>query len=583
MKKKTLVTTALEETWLSNQSILFLGEWCKCYNKRNIWESLSYEVVDYHWDDRNKLRNDYEYISSLYERLLTDLTNTLNLYHNTNYSKRYWRVLIGPWLGYFTQIIFDRWEMIHKALSTNNITDTVILEQNDEDFIPNTMEDFLRMIVTDEWNHLIFSRIISSNLQDELQFHYKPFKNKINYFEDDRPNIILELLDRLSSIIDKIFKTKYFFYKTSLRFRDNILLQLKLWQFPQFRYSGKLVKSKYQLTSRMKLDIKGNYANNFEIFLCELLRFHLPKAYLEGYQENCELTVSKNWKQNPVKIFTSIGITSDDFFKFWVSYQIDNGAKLIIGQHGGHYGTGLFSFNEDHDLAICDKYLSWGWLKPNFSNITPIGILKLNQTSYKNIKLNRSGNILLITNAFSRYSNWLYSAIISSQIEYYANDQLKFLNTLNIDLQNKVLVRLYSPDYNLNLKERIENHFSNINFENSTNSIFDSLINCRIAISTYNATSFLETLAINVPTIFYWDHKFWELNDQAKIYFDDLVSVGIMHNSPESAAIFLNSIWENIEDWWSSSKTQNAVNTFCKMYSFMNPQKLNSIKNQLAS
>ena len=63
MVKKHLVTTALEETWPNQKSkIIFLGEWCKLYSKKKSWKNLSYEVLDYHWDNRNKFEKDYYYL-----------------------------------------------------------------------------------------------------------------------------------------------------------------------------------------------------------------------------------------------------------------------------------------------------------------------------------------------------------------------------------------------------------------------------------------------------------------------------------------------------------------------------------------
>jgi putative transferase (TIGR04331 family) len=581
MVKHLLVTTALEETRLTNEQNVFLGEWCKNYDQKNYWQSLSYKIVDYHWDDRNKLKSDYQYIALLYERLLLDLSNALNLYHKTNHSNRYWRILVGPWLGYFTQILFDRWEMIEKAFLKYSITDTIILHQNKEEFIPNTMEDFLRMIVDDKWNHLIFSSILENNNYKGLKVEYKSFEKGYENIDEVRPSLILNLLSNLTKCFDRIFKPKYFFYKTSLKFKENTELQIKLRQFPQFRFSKKLIKTKYQLANRLKLEIEKSYNNRFESFLYDVVRLHLPKAYLEGYKDNYNFVLSSNSKFCPAAIFTSIGVTSDDFFKFWVSSQIEKGSKLVIGQHGGHYGTGLFSFNEDHDLAISDKYLSWGWLKSNYPNIEPIGILIIDEKFLYKTNQRKKEKILLITNAYSRYSNWLYSSIISSQIKYYAEDQIKFIERLKSTLRNKLLVRLYHPDYNLSLKNRINDRISNIKFEDGLVSIYELISNSRVVISTYNATSFLETLALNVPTVVYWDDRFWEIRDSAKYFFDKLKSVGILHETPDSAADFINSNWYNIETWWYSKELQFIRKEFCNEFAKLNINKISNIKNVL--
>ena len=59
MVKRLLVTTALEETWPTDgQPILFLGEWCKLFDRKHVWEKLDYTLATYHWDDRDKLYQD---------------------------------------------------------------------------------------------------------------------------------------------------------------------------------------------------------------------------------------------------------------------------------------------------------------------------------------------------------------------------------------------------------------------------------------------------------------------------------------------------------------------------------------------
>ena len=61
MVVRTLITTAKENTWPKdkNRPVLFLGEWCKLYKRKNLWEGMDSKTIKYHWDDRNKLKNDY--------------------------------------------------------------------------------------------------------------------------------------------------------------------------------------------------------------------------------------------------------------------------------------------------------------------------------------------------------------------------------------------------------------------------------------------------------------------------------------------------------------------------------------------
>lgn len=118
MVKRILVTTALEKTWPSvDKKIIFLGEWCKLYERKQIWEQYDHLVASYHWDDRGKLEKDYMLLKSLYESTLRELTKKLNAVHEVSFSLRYWRIIVGPWLGYFIQILFDRWFSINHTLA----------------------------------------------------------------------------------------------------------------------------------------------------------------------------------------------------------------------------------------------------------------------------------------------------------------------------------------------------------------------------------------------------------------------------------------------------------------------------------
>ena len=72
--KNLLVTTALEETWGNQENIIFLGEWCRLYAKRENLRFRSHEVLPYHWDDRNKAFEDFQYLSILTKKITSDLS-----------------------------------------------------------------------------------------------------------------------------------------------------------------------------------------------------------------------------------------------------------------------------------------------------------------------------------------------------------------------------------------------------------------------------------------------------------------------------------------------------------------------------
>ena len=108
------------------------------------------------------------------------LEGELNILHGVEHSTRYWRILVGPWLGYFLQILFDRWESIQKALNNYEIESYVRLEFPKGSMIPKNMESFNDLYNSDEWNQFIYSAIIDYNsnikpgLINQAQFNQNP-------------------------------------------------------------------------------------------------------------------------------------------------------------------------------------------------------------------------------------------------------------------------------------------------------------------------------------------------------------------------------------------------------------------------
>jgi putative transferase (TIGR04331 family) len=76
----------------------------------------------------------------------------------------------------------------------------------------------------------------------------------------------------------------------------------------------------------------------------------------------------------------------------------------------------------------------------------------------------------------------------------------------------------------------------------------------------------LELLAANVPTVLFWNKKHWELNSFAQPYYDELCKVGILHDTPESAAEHINKVWHKVDNWWMQQSVQDVRVKFCKQY-----------------
>jgi putative transferase (TIGR04331 family) len=579
MKKLFLVTTALEDTWPeSDKSILFLGEWCRLYSRKQHWKKFDSKIVPYHWDDRDKLYKDYQYLHELFERLLIELTTELNKIHGVSYSLRYWRIIIGPWLMMFLSSIYDRWECLQEAIHSYSIEGTKVYDEQDIKYVPQDMEHYTVLSKSDEWNHMIYSSILKFISFDDL-VRMKRAKNivcktlsnpliKKTFFSKLKHKLKTKLRDILAaSTLYFSHDNNYFFIATYLNVLDIIKLQLKLNQVPVLYHSGDCTDTAFNDDYR-KWQLTGSKSKNkFEQFAKKNIPLQIPINYLEGYSKLTEQINKCRWPKRPKLIWTSNAYFLNDVFKLWSAEKVEEGIPLVIGQHGGHYGQGLFNFTESLELSICDYYLSWGWKKKE-RNVIPVGSVK--KSLEKKRRKYSHDSILFLISGTPRYSDCIISMPTSSQWVNYMDDQIEFYDHLPDYISNDVVVRLYPHDFGWSQRERWKDKFPLSNIDEGNVRYNKQLLTTKLVISGWNSTTYLESMLSNIPTIIFWGAKYFELNDDAKASFDELKKVGVFHDTPLSAANHIITIWDEIDLWWERPDVVSAKNNFINKYAASN-------------
>jgi len=564
---RVLCTTAIESTWPDNRPVLFLGEWCRRHARREHWSKLDAIVMPYHWDDRVELQADYRRLHELHERLLLELSGQLNRIHGVARDVRYWRILIGPWLGYFVQMVFDRWSCIEQSVVDHNVRDTIVLSGGELSFVPNDMADFERRYLGDEWNHYIYSCILRG---------YFP---QVSCVEVPREAVsgsaptasaswgrrtrtaIAELVSASARLLAR--DRDAFFLASYLPPSDEVRLQLAMKQVPQLWRSVAPGKTRVDPEQR-KWKLGASDASGFEACIRELIPAQLPVAYLEGYAHLLEQVRRLPWPREPQLIFTSNSAWTDDVFKAYAGERVVQGTPLILGQHGGHLGAGRWSFVEDHEVAISDRYLSWGWSDPKHPNVIPTCQLKARRPL--GVRHSQQSRALLVTVAYPRWSFWMCSAIVARQWLDYFEDQCTFVAHLPVHIREVLTVRLYRQDFGWDQVARWRERAPDLRLDQGESTMDELIRTSRIYISTYNATTFLESISMDVPTVIYWDPNHWELRDSAVEFFEALSRVGVFHATPQSAAEHIARVWDDIDGWWSSPEVRDVLGRFKHRY-----------------
>jgi putative transferase (TIGR04331 family) len=234
-----------------------------------------------------------------------------------------------------------------------------------------------------------------------------------------------------------------------------------------------------------------------------------------------------------------------------------------------------FSFHEDHQIEVADKWLSWGWSDTSRPKILPVGMLKNFGTV---VEYDPKGGALMVEMTMPRYSYHLYAAPVSRQWLDYFNDQQQFLGLLPYSLRKQVLLRLYNHDYGSDQASRWRDKMPEVQIDPGHQNIIKLIGKSRLYVSTYNATTYLETLSWNIPTIIFWNPRHWELKEDVKPYFEILKVAGVFHETPESAAKQMVNVWDDVSSWWESDLVQKARLQLCEEFAKNNKDLLGELE-----
>ena len=574
MPTKTLITTGLTQTWPEKTDLIFLGKWCEKYKNFEKLKKENYIIFEYHWDNREKLKKDYKYIKTLEKKVFQDLVKSLNIYHKKDYSHRYWKIILGPWLITLLQIIFERYSNLNFFFEKykDHKIETIILEKNhDQSFISNNFEEFSRYTLTDTWNYFLYLDLINfKKFGFSVKKNYLKFQDEEDYksylrLNYSRKNVFLSYL---SNFFEKIIGSQHLFISESYlgRLRE-LNLSLRFKSFPRYSQGIKSFDTKIDNLFRKK-SLTFDVNNLFEEFIKENLLKFIPKSFLEDYDLIKDKLNKTYWPKNPKVIFTS-HFMQKTFQSRYVAECIEkNNTKLIIGQHGGVYGQYLFSSMEEYELEICDKYLSWGWQNKQNKKILPFGIIK----NIKNIRYNnKNKDLLMILRSQTKYTHRINSYSGTNQIQKYFDENVELCKKIDKEIiENDLLIRFHARKFGWNEEEIFKNALGKIRIDSGYKNIFDLVSRSKLILQTYIGTGYLETLAHNIPSVIYANTNECLLNSQTLEDLEKLKKKNIFFNNRDQAAEFINEIWSDIESWWFDTSVQDARQEFCLKYSKIN-------------
>ena len=570
MVNRVLVTTANEQTWPKDEPILFLGEWCKKYRKKESWKDLDYVVARPFLATQQECDEIYPYVKDAVERLLPVVANSLNSIHRTDFSIRFWRIVLGHWLVRYASLMYNRWFALQQALLENDISKITSLDYSNYTVAVKDSWEFVWASNDDVWNGALDRRVLTTfetvpqivefSACDELMFRFEiPTPQETNDIKSKLWKITRSTLKMLQRDTDAVLVGTY------LPIKQEMLLQLRLGQFPQF-HSKWQFESANTFSPLMRHQLSANCRqesdDQFFDWLASSLGEFMPMSFVENFADIRVAAKSLELPRKPKLIFTSNRFDYDEVFKVWAGEKVESGSRYITGQHGNNIGTRKNYFTEDECVAVSDRFLTWGWTDDSITH-SPLFNFKTN--GVKPPEYCQTGGLLLIDLSIE---NRIWPWDTDVEIGVHQSDQFRFVGSLPLEVRKATTVRLW-PNQKLlpwGDEERWRDWDPSLRLIGNEKSLRSLIGESRLVVHSYDSTGILEFLSWNTPCVAFWTRGFDHVRESARPYYELLVDAGVIHLTAESCAKHVTKVWDGVEDWWCEADVQNARQVFCDRY-----------------
>ena len=579
-----LITTADERTWKFDRPVLFLGEWCRLYDRKHVWSKMDAIVAKPYGINQEQRDKNFRFAREIEEQLILILKNELNYVHGTKHDVRYWKIVLGHWLRRYVDVIFNRYHALKQCVCNYKINGISSFFSRKYGLETLNSGDFIYACNDDMWNSVLYGyvfdllkinkalKIDKVSISEIAGFRISETA-KDGYIKRKLALLVHHGIESLTNNL--VFKNDAFIINSYLPRVQELRLQLCFGQMPKIWRSPKLdslPEPNRNLRQEIERRILKNDDEDFFHCVKKFIFKTIPVCYLEGFSLLCKRVKELPWPTSPKFIFTSNNFDTGEIFKIWTALKTETGIPYYAGQHGNNYGTHQYICNTIEEITS-DKFLTWGW-KDGLKQHIPAFIFKT--VSRKTRAYNPYGGLLLIQICLNhKISIW---DGYPEFIKYFAEQQ-NFIEKLNSPCRKTLTVRLHA-EYRIHgwsEQARWRDFDPDLNIDDGKQSIRKLIQKSRLVIYSYDSTGILETLSQNIPTLAFWQNGLEHLRETAKPYYQLLIDAGIVHLSPESIAQKVNEVWDDVTAWWDGEEIQKARGQFCDRYAHVSKQPMRDL------
>lgn len=488
--------------------------------------------------------------------LLLRLKVLLDTYHGTPRSVEYYDLLLGDWLMHFAHAtyavyvdvigeaatptagvrvpVFPDFNSYIRALTSGEIPGAHLRQQVARILAPekSNVVEFARAVCTVgsqpngvmEWAKRNLKRTVFSTLGRGDA----PFVICIPYFRDDSPGWT-----------GTLWKWRNWARQDNFQYPVNVTVDVDVdWR----RKQGAAVSG-----------------TTFQDVLCALLPVYLPVAYLEAFVPYRQKAKALRLRR-PKVLYTANGLVGHTLFKSLAADWREEGTRILDHQHGGGYGLDRIHALEEYETRVADRFFTWGW-RGSSPKLTP---LAAPFSSRKPIAPSGTGRVLLNCGSYPKNLYRIHFQPLPGTIETVIAETRVFVRELSD--RPELVVRPYMVDFGWNLLHTLRQANPGLTLDDLRNSGLVSYGLSSLVVHNYLGTSWLETLAMNIPTVCFYDTSTYAFRDPVQPHIAALSSAGVLHTSGQAAATLVKSVMSDPQGWWQQKEVQDARLAFVRNY-----------------
>ena len=552
MKKKILITSFSKLNYKLYKNFIFTDEYLlRLYQKEDL-KKLNYGYAN-SISSIEKFRHKKNYFFKKINKYRNQLTCQLNAFHNTNYTKEYWGLILDAFLFSLIDTLIKEIKLIknvkkkfrnictHDYLFTQVFFDSIEVQR----FISEN-QDYQKLVRTIIAKEIGIKIIENKNKKHKEEYILR--NSSFFNFVTNLPNFFL----RSYVFIFKptLLLQGYFGIKNSMKIFFKSFGRVFFLPSNKFFYKKKFF-FKVNKKARNKIEVKENDLLDrvFNLLIGRLL----PATFLEGFHfiKRQDLFFAKRIS----KIGSAVNISVNDQFTFLAAEILKNKGKLLTFQHGGCIEEPIISFQK----ILEEKYSTKRYLWTNPKGLGQHFLTRYKKILQSNIKNNKQ--ILIFPTQIFVHSFHGFGQNMKKNNHPYLDKNYDFFNNLNKENKKHVLLKLFPHSTSKFVKKIWQKKFgNNINFAETYSSKVH-FYNSKLVVINDISTPLYELMYVGVPFILITDNKFNELSTHFIKKLQNLKKLKILYTCPIKAAEFVNNNYNAIDDWWKGvSKEKNFIN-----------------------